>query len=207
MRQRRKVNGSVFLGIALMVGACSSGSTTEPSVAPDLGAGPSQPTSISTPGGTAAPASDGPAAGGALGAVVNVAGHTYTFLPGPYGVCGYRDDGAITFSGGTSDFDPAVGGGASAAFLIQTDDWQDPHPDLANDGDPYINISDYVDGLHWNAGLGPFTGGVTYADSHIESSTLADGHAEGSALFVELQQTSGQEPPVSVPGTFEITCE
>jgi hypothetical protein len=209
MRARFHVPVSALIAVLFVVAACSSPAGTSAPGSSDPG--PATPTDAagSAPATAAASpeiaASDAPTGDGEAQAIVVIGDQTYVFLPGPYGLCSDRGDGSISVGGTTKDFDPGVSG-AGASFVIQADGWQDPNPDLANEGDPYIKIGDYGTGQDWNAGAGPFLGKVTYDDSHIESSTLGGGHAEGTAMFIEQGQAFGQEEPVSIAGTFEVTC-
>jgi hypothetical protein len=205
MRARFRSRASALLAALFVAAACSSAAGTSGSGSSDPGSATPTDAAASAAATPATVASDAPTGDGEAQAIVVIGDQTYVFLPGPYGLCSDRGDGSISVGGTTKDFDPGVSG-AGAAFVIQADGWQDPDPDLANDGDPYIKIGDYGTGQDWNAGAGPFLGSVTYQDSHIESSTLDGGHAEGTALFIEQGQAFGQEPPVSIAGTFEVTC-
>jgi hypothetical protein len=194
---RRRI--ALSFSIVLVITACG-GSSAEENLGDGAGGdGTSPPTDEDTS------PENAPASGNDGSVVVVIGDKTYEMglVEGGFGVCTSMTDGSVTINAGTSDLDftdPAAPAGASIYAVIQTNDWQ---PGSSNE--PYVAVTDYDNGENWTAG-GARAFGYEEHSAVLESS-LGDGQASVTALFIEEGQAIGsQEEPVSYEGTVDVDC-
>lgn len=207
MTKRRRLF-AIGAAFALTIAACGSGEqspgmTADPGFGSDDGEEASNNTSDSSTtvaDGTPSPGSgsDSPSR-----AVLTIGEQNYAFdMTGVSGQC--RDTGTSIHGSFTLDTDGAplpsdqAGGVQAVTFDIPSPDSDDLDIIPAR-----VLLVDNEAGLLWLAGADA-NEGVDPEHTVVESWTLSDGVAEGTAIFAELN--SYPTDARGVPGTFKITC-
>ncbi len=206
---------AVLVAAVAITAACGGDTTsTDEEGADSTDAGGSASTDDSSA--TAATSEEVQADSGAAGsdgarAVIVVGDRTYEMFPvEPSPMCFVDADGAMTVNGASADFDMSdmsAPTGATVYLLIQPNDWQPPaEGEVGFFLRPTITVSDLDTGENFKAERDFYLGFVESEDSAILESDLSDGHAEGTARFVEGAQATSQETPISYDGTFAVDC-
>lgn len=210
-RSRTRRATVVIFAFGVFLGACSGADTdTEQTVAVGGTTEPSDTSTNSTvpQADDTTTSSEAPVGGSEAKAVMVVGDTTYEFFrTEDFPLCSGQADGSLYVAGVSANFvDPFTPTGSTLLAIIQTDDWQRDVPGQQQFDEPQIIIDDRDSDVYWNAGQAAVNyPPATYEDSAIVSSTLSEGHAEGSAIYMDQAQAN-VGTPVSVQGTFVIDC-
>jgi hypothetical protein len=210
MRTTRTIHAVTAVGVLLLAScgggdddAASDGSDAEPTSAAEQSAGAAEPATGDDDSAEAPadePAAEPSSGGGENVAVVTIGGETYEIdvTPGSINRCDPDFFGAFWALGGDR---------ADASIELML-----PPPDDPNfDDPPTVKVQTDDGDVEWIADPSREMAGVEPGGSQVDDFSVDGNTASGTATFVDLNETYAfqggvGEAPVSVTGTFSVTC-